>query len=254
MTSASHSLSLGIPAIGGARRDSLADANSRAASQTGSPWQMARLVVATGTRKEDGCWLKHEGSQDWQRIEDETHFRTFFEPLLRERTGAEPSLRSHAGAHKLNASVRLAAKIVCVLLLVSGAVFAGAYREAVTKYAHDLFAAAPPPQFSNDIEDGLAKAVMDMRPGLPKRIDQMTTLMWVSYSGTTMIYDNRIEVDGTKIDDAIKKKLAQLVTVNTCGSPASRKLLEFGGSYRYVYSDIHAKVVLNVDIDKNRCS
>ena len=93
-----------------------------------------------------------------------------------------------------------------------------------------------------------------MRADLPKRIDATTTLMWVSYSGTKMIYDNRLELEAAKIDDGTKKKLSQLITVNTCGSPASRKLLDLGGSYRYVYSDIHAKVVMTVDITRDNCS
>ena len=99
-----------------------------------------------------------------------------------------------------------------------------------------------------------AKAVVSIRGELPKRIDQMTTLMWVSYSGTKMIYDNRLELEGTKLDEATKKKLAQLITVNTCSSPASRKMIDLGGSYRYVYSDVQAKIVMTVEVDKDKCS
>jgi hypothetical protein len=69
-----------------------------------------------------------------------------------------------------------------------------------------------------------------------------------------MIYDNRLEIEAAKVDDSTKKKLSQLITINTCGSPASRKLLDLGGSYRYVYSDIHAKIVMTVDIYKDNCS
>jgi hypothetical protein len=255
MASVSHSLSLGIPAIAGARHDDVVDAGYGRAAQASSAWRFVSFSVATGSHREDGCWLKLDGSPDWYRIENDSKLQNLLVSLLDERGFGAPDVHPHLASNKVRSSIWLYAKIVFLALLLSGAAVAASYRDAVTKYAQEFLAVTPAtPQFSSDIEDGLAKAVMDIRRSLPKQIDPMTTLMWVTYSGTTMIYDNRLEIDGTKIDDGIKKKLAQLITVNTCGSPASRKLLDFGGSYRYVYSDNHAKVVMSIDIDKTRCS
>jgi|SRR6185369_5400592 len=248
MASASHTFTVGLPAAGNRRHDGVV----RRTAQTTPAWRFVSLAVASGPRGEDGCWLKLDGSPDWQRIADDAKLRKLLEPLL-EDGNVESGDHPHLAVTTLKSRLWLATKFLCIAALLAGATMAVGYREAVSKYAQDFLAVTPAPQFTSDIEDAMAKAVTGLRQGLPKRIDQMTTLMWVSYSGTTMVFDNRLEVDSTKVDESTKKKLAQLITVNTCGSPASRKLLDLGGAYRYVYSDMNAKVMLSIDVDKARC-
>jgi hypothetical protein len=257
MASASHKLSLGLSARADADQGGFSDDNAGSQLEVSSGWRFITVAVPTGpTQKEDGCWFKNDGSPAWQRIQNQKNFLRVFEPLLddqRSRVSSVPALSTS----KINKSRGwAAAKSLSLISVLIAALFGGVYvyRDVIAKRAHEIFASTSSAQFSADIEEGLAKAIMEMRKGLPKRIDQTTTLMWVSYSGTKMIFDNRLEIDGAKVDDSIKKKLVQLVTVNTCTSPASRKLLDLGGSYRYVYSDMHAKIVLTLDIDKNQCS
>ncbi len=129
---------------------------------------------------------------------------------------------AHSLSSKHRSGALLAGRIFIGVFILMLAVFGFINRDAIVKRTLEIL--QPSAQFSADIEVGLANAVREMRLTLPKRIDQTTTLMWVSYSGTKMVYDNRLEIDGSKVDDDVKKKLAQLITVNTCISPASRKL------------------------------
>ena len=220
------------------------------AGNTGSEWQFLTVATPAGDLRGEKSWFKREGSSEWERVDT---FRwpqlgpLFDEQFSAANDDARVIIREGRGWG------RTIAKLLGLLAVLGGLASAGIYRDAIAKYAHNLPSVYSGPQVSTEIEAGLAKAVLDMRPGLPKRIDQVTTLMWVSYSGTKMIYDNRIEVDGSKIDESTKAKLSQLVTVNACGTPQSRKLLDLGGAYRYVYSDRNAKILLTVDISKNQC-
>ena len=220
-----------------------------------SDWRFISVAAQKHPTKDgNNCWFKKDQFSDWQRIENADDFWTFFEPLLgtRRANGSRAPASPQAIEPKLRK--RLATKILVGVVLLAIASVGGIYRDVFIKSARDLMTPASSSQFSADIEEGLAKAVVGMRAELPKRIDATTTLMWVSYSGTKMIFDNRLEIEGSKVDDGAKRKLGQLITVNTCASPASRKLLDLGGSYRYVYSDIHAKIVTTVEISKEQCS
>jgi hypothetical protein len=211
-----------------------------------SDWQFISVAVQKRPTKSDSeCWLKKDEFSGWQRIENSKGFWKLFGPLL----------STQRPQFKQNRSFKwTVAKACCGVAVLGLAFLGGNYRDLIFKSARDHFATPANAEFSKDIEDGLAKAIVGIRAELPKRIDATTTLMWVSYSGTKMIYDNRLEADGSKLDDATKKKLAQLIIVNSCSSSASRKLLDLGGSFRYVYSDIQAKLVMAVDITKDQCS
>jgi hypothetical protein len=221
-----------------------------------SEWIFTTVAVQQhpGSDGENDCWFQKDGSTAWERIENTDGFWAFFGPLLGIQGRAAPAAHSSSKPAQTQLRKWPVLKILfgmAALALIAAGVF---FRAAIVKSARELLTPASATQFSADIEDGLAKAVGGMRADLPKRIDSTTTLMWVSYSGTKMIYDNRLEIEAAKVDDSTKKKLSQLITINTCGSPASRKLLDLGGSYRYVYSDIHAKIVMTVDIYKDNCS
>ena len=228
-----------------ARRADLAEP-----ANNGSEWQFLTVAVPAGDPSREKSWFKRDGSQKWERVD------TFRWPQLAPLFSDELSPANDDTKRLVRKRTRWAgriAKLSAVLALTAVLALAGTYRDTIANHVRNLWSSYAGPQVSSEIETGLAKAALEMRPGLPKRIDQLTTLMWVSYSGTKMIYDNRLEIDGSKIDENAKAKLAQLVIVNTCGNPQTRKLLDLGGSYRYVYSDRNAKILLTVDIGKSQC-
>jgi hypothetical protein len=223
--------------------------------EVSSDWLFMSVAIQKHPAKnENDCWFKKDETADWQRIENTDGFWSLFGPLLGIRGYGEPGTRASSKTRRSKSRKWPVAKILCGIAVLAVASAGGIYRDAIVKGARELLTSTSGTEFSADIEQGLVKAVVGMRAELPKRIDATTTLMWVSYSGTKMIYDNRLDIEGSKVDDSTKKKLGQLITVNTCASTASRKLLDLGGSYRYVYSDIHAKIVTTVEISKEQCS
>jgi hypothetical protein len=107
---------------------------------------------------------------------------------------------------------------------------------------------------SSGIEEENAKALVQLRTELPKKIDETTTLTWARSEGTKLIYENRVAIDGARLDDATKGKLRHAVTRNVCEAPSTRRMLDRGGSFEYVYTDIAGKPLTTIDVGKNDCT
>jgi hypothetical protein len=89
---------------------------------------------------------------------------------------------------------------------------------------------------------------------LPRKIDATTVLTGVRNEGTKMIFDNLIVADGSKFDDAMKEELRLSVIKNVCGGAETRRILDIGGSFRYLYASTEAKPVMTIDVDRHTCS
>lgn len=103
------------------------------------------------------------------------------------------------------------------------------------------------------LEETISSVVNQMRARLPKKIDAITSMLWVENQGTKIIYENQIAMDGAKIDYAKKVKMLQVIVANNCNTPGPRKLLQLGASFRYVYVDINAKPVTTIDVTGRNC-
>lgn len=103
------------------------------------------------------------------------------------------------------------------------------------------------------LEEGVGRAVDQIRAGLPRKIDALVSVVGVKNEGTRIIYENRIAMDGTKIDGAKKGKMHEQIVANTCNTPGPRKLLEFGVAFRYLYVDMKEKPVMTTDVTKANC-
>ncbi len=122
------------------------------------------------------------------------------------------------------------------------------------KKEQDFMVAPLPSATSLDLEKGLANALLKIRMDLPKKIDATTVLTGARNEGTKMIFENIIVTERSKFDDATKDKLRQSVIKTVCGSAETRLILDFGGSFRYLYADIEAKPVMTVDVALHTCS
>lgn len=198
-------------------------------------------------------WFKHDSASEWQS--------TGSDKGLLALLASEGSVTAH-GASSFLSRLTLAARkprnwLIAGLALGAAILAAGVISGKVNVWSDEsaLVLANPPsaPAKTSVIEEGLAKSVVGIRAGLPKKIDDMTTLVWVSYSGTRMVYENRIEVDGRNVDQMLKDKLRKLIIAKICTSATSLKLLNVGVQYRFVYADVNARPVTTVDITKADC-
>ena len=79
------------------------------------------------------------------------------------------------------------------------------------------------------------------------------TVVGVKNEGPTIIYENKIAMDGSKIDATKKGKIHEQIIFNTCNTPGPRKLLELGVAFRYLYIDIREKLVMTADVTNQTC-
>jgi hypothetical protein len=138
-----------------------------------------------------------------------------------------------------------------VLLAV---VIGAAFGKAISRAAYDFVARPSAATITKGLEERLAKSLAPFEATLPRKIDDLTTLVSARNEGTKMIFGNRLETDGGKIDDDMKARLREVVTKNVCADKQSRDILDSGGSYRFVYTDINTKPVTTVDIVRSDCS
>jgi hypothetical protein len=103
------------------------------------------------------------------------------------------------------------------------------------------------------LEEGVGRAVNQIRASLPRQIDALVSVVGVKNEGTRIIYENKIAMDGAKINSAKKGKMTEQIIANTCNTPGPRKLLELGVAFRYSYIDIKEKPVMIADVTKQNC-
>ncbi len=103
------------------------------------------------------------------------------------------------------------------------------------------------------LAEGVGRAVDQIRAGLPRQIDALVSVIGVKNEGTTIIYENKIAMDGTKINNAKKGKMTEQIVANTCNTPGPRRLLELGVAFRYLYVDMREKPVMTTDVTKQDC-
>ena len=84
----------------------------------------------------------------------------------------------------------------------------------------------------------------------PMRVDEITTLERVETSGTTVIYHQRVEVDGANVTTAMKQNLDQSVRAHVCGSEQMRNTISYGGAYRYMWTDRSRAFLHRLDITR----
>jgi hypothetical protein len=103
------------------------------------------------------------------------------------------------------------------------------------------------------LEEGVGRAVNQIRASLPRQIDALVSVVGVKNEGTRIIYENKIAMDGAKINNTKKAKMTEQIIANTCNSPGPRKLLELGVAFRYLYIDMKEKPVMIADVTKQNC-
>jgi hypothetical protein len=121
------------------------------------------------------------------------------------------------------------------------------------KGVHEFLTTPLPSPTALDVEKGFASALDKLRIDLPRKIDATTMLTGIRNEGTRVIFENLILVDVKKFDDAMKEKLRESIIKNVCGSPETRRILEIGGSFRYLYANTEAMRVMTIDIVQRSC-
>jgi hypothetical protein len=178
-----------------------------------------------------------------------------------ERAPAGPSKDVPVKSNKRWAIGLGLAGVAGIVAIVVGAVFGKAIGKAgydlaiqLGKAGYERVVQKFEKSVAQKIEQGFQQAEQRLRPTLPKKIDDVTTLIGIGHDGLTMIYDNRLEVEGSRIDDATKAEMRDQVTRAVCGKAEMTSTLRFGASYRYTYVDSKDEPLMSIDVGEKECA
>jgi hypothetical protein len=99
----------------------------------------------------------------------------------------------------------------------------------------------------------IAKGLEGLEPTLPKKVDDLTTMISASNEGTKVVFRYRLAVDGDRLNDNVKARVRELATKDICAEKQSREVLDLGGSFQLAYADINGKPVTTVEIANGDC-
>ena len=105
-------------------------------------------------------------------------------------------------------------------------------------------------QERDELASGFREAVQELKPTLPRQLDEVTTLIDVASDDIVMIYNHAITLNLTL---AIQEKLAEHLRKTVCGNEAIRQTLVWGATYRYSYQDKDGNPVAAFDISGRDC-
>jgi hypothetical protein len=216
------------------------------------PFKLAELqALLKQVPSWEGLMVWRTGFSQWQRAGSVPEILALFETPPPIPAISDSEFRKDQPGKSRGWTV---ARILLGIALLAAAAAGGAYGQVLVKGVHDFLTTPSSSTTALDLEKGLASALVRIRMDLPRKIDATTILTGVRNEGTRMIFENIIVADGNKFDDAMKEKLRQSVIKNVCGSTETRRILDIGGSFRYLYANIEAKPVMTIDIAQRACS
>jgi hypothetical protein len=220
--------------------------------QSVGPFKLAELeALLRQVPSWEGLMVWGKGFSQWQKAGSVPEILALFEtPSPIPAIGVSKFRTDQAG----NSKGRTVAKIVLGMALLAAAAAGGAFGQGWVKGVRDFLAPPSSSTTAFDLEKELASALVKIRADLPRKIDATTVLTGVRNEGTKMIFDNLIVADGNKFDDATKEKLRLSIVKNVCGGAETRRILDIGGSFRYLYANTEGKPVVTIDVVQRTCS
>jgi predicted RNA-binding protein with TRAM domain len=203
-----------------------------------------------------------DGFDGWQRAGD---LAEFAEPAV--APGPSPKARpaqsrpsAKQAARQKPARRRSIGMVLGGVVLLAIVGTAGFFGKLIIATVHEL---VPKPSRSarpvaapvdKTLEEKIVKNFEGFEATLPKKVDNLTTLVSAKHEGATVTFGYRVDVDGSRLGDQVKAKVREIATKDICAETRSREILDLGGSFHLDYVDKNEKPVTAVDIAKSNCS
>ena len=104
---------------------------------------------------------------------------------------------------------------------------------------------------STILQEGFAEAELQVRSSLPRRVDEVTTLVAVSHSGTMMVYVFQLDIDTVTQEELVAGK--NRIAAKGCASENFRYNLRLGATMRYTYQNPSGNLLGSFDIVEADC-
>jgi len=105
----------------------------------------------------------------------------------------------------------------------------------------------------NKVEERFRLATEEIRPTLPKKVDDITTWMGVSYSGTSLTYEFRLDMKAAELPQNALTLVRQNTVKQLCKTSSVVNNMKEGGVYIYRYQTADAKSLGTFEVRSKDC-
>lgn len=146
------------------------------------------------------------------------------------------------------------AKAFTFVALAIAAIVGGVIGRPIGKeVANAITAPSSPQSQSAAVAEGLAKAVSQVKPTLPNKIDDMTTMIGISAVGTRLTYLYYLDTKKFKVGASFENDIRDHVVPKVCGEQKTKQALNYGATYEYSYVDVESKPLGTVVVSSKDC-
>ena len=145
-------------------------------------------------------------------------------------------------------------KVLGGIALLAMVISAGVFGKYIANTVRGFGTRRPAVTVDTKLEERIVKSFEGFEATLPKKVDDLTTMVSAKHEGATVTFGYRVDVDGSRLGDQVKAKVREIATKDICAATRSREILDLGGSFHLDYVDKDEKPVTAVDIAKSNCS
>jgi hypothetical protein len=104
------------------------------------------------------------------------------------------------------------------------------------------------------VKEAQRQAAKEWQQQLPIKVDDATTLQNVLSAGATLIYHYRLDFSKSDIDvNDFHNKMSQNLKANVCQNKNMKYIIDYGGSYNYVYLGKDGIVIDDILMNSKSC-
>ena len=97
-------------------------------------------------------------------------------------------------------------------------------------------------------------AAQEIRKQAPIQIDEITTLQSAHSVGKTLIYNYRLSLRKSDINDNFVAEMRKSLKHNVCQNKGMRITLNIGGEFTYIYLSLDGLLIGEIKITSSDCS
>jgi hypothetical protein len=104
------------------------------------------------------------------------------------------------------------------------------------------------------VEEGQKQVVAQIKPTLPRKVDEVTTLIDVASSGVTLAYTFSVDTTNYKLAANFIELVRKNNTPAVCKNEVMVSAMKLGAVYQYTYVDLEKKPLGQFDVKSTDCA
>jgi hypothetical protein len=104
------------------------------------------------------------------------------------------------------------------------------------------------------VEEGQKQVVAQIKPTLPRKIDEVTTLIDVASSGVILAYTFSVDTTNYKLAANFIELVRKNNTPAVCKTEVMVSAMKLGAVYQYIYVDLEKKPLGQFDVKSTDCA